>query len=423
MSEQRDQMQAPVRVVEANRAQMRFVPMDLEALLPEDHQARAVWAFVERLDMSEFYARIGAREGSAGRPAIDPRILLALWIEATLDGIGSAREIERQCRYHLAYQWICGGVNVNYHTLSDFRSESADLLQGVLTQSVTTLMWQGLVEIRRVAQDGMRVRAAAGASSFHTVPTLKKLERIARQQVETLVREIDSDPGASKSREEAARKRTVEERAKRIELALEEMKEAEERKRKNNGKKKTEPRTSTTDPSARVMKMADGGFRPAYNVHLVTDTATHVIVAVDVDNRGTDMHAMVPLAKQIEERFGRSPEQWLADGGCTTLDNIDEMAARGYEVFAPLRERRSGRERSEIRPDDSEAVRQWRERMSTDEGKTIYKQRASTAEWANARYRAQGLGQFIVRGLKKVLSVALLHAITNNMARGLALAC
>ena len=112
----------------------------------------------------------------------------------------------------------------------------------------------------------------------------------------------------------------------------------------------------------------------------------------------------------------------MADGGCTTLDNIDEMAARGYEVFAPLRERRSGRERSEIRPDDSEAVRQWRERMSTDEGKTIYKQRASTAEWANARYRAQGLGQFIVRGLKKVLSVALLHAITNNMARGLALA-
>ena len=210
------------RVVEANRAQMRLVPLDLESMLPEDHQARAVWAFVEGIDLGEFYARIAAREGSAGRPAIDPRILLALWIEATLDGIGSAREIERQCQYHLAYQWICGGVNVNYHTLSDFRSESADLLQGVLTQSVAMLIWQELVEIRRVAQDGMRVRAAAGASSFRTRTGLEKLTQIAREQVETLTREIDNDPAASRTREQAARKRTAKERAKRIERALEE---------------------------------------------------------------------------------------------------------------------------------------------------------------------------------------------------------
>ena len=411
------------RVVKANRAQMRLVPLDLESMLPEDHQARAVWAFVEGIDLAEFYARIAAREGSAGRPAIDPQILLALWIEATLDGIGSAREIERQCQYHLAYQWICGGVKVNYHTLSDFRSESANLLQGVLTQSVAMLLWQKLVEIRRVAQDGMRVRAAAGASSFRTRASLEKLSQIAREQVKTLTHEIDSDPAASKTREQAARKRAAEERAKRIERALEEMKEAEKRKRSNNGKKKTQARTSTTDPTARVMKMPDGGFRPAYNIHLVTDTASRVIVAVDVDDHGTDLHAMVPLAEQIEQRFDQGPKQWLADGGCTSLGNIDQMAGRGCQVYAPLRERRSGRKSSEVRRSDSDAVRQWRERMSTDEAKTIYKQRAATAEWVNARYRAQGLVQFLVRGVKKALSVALLHAITNNMARRVALAC
>jgi transposase len=416
-------MQAAVRVLEADRAQLRLVPLDLEALLPEEHQVRAVWAFVEGLDLTEFYARIGSREGSAGRPAIDPRILLALWIEATLDGIGSAREIERMCRYHLAYQWICGGVNVNYHTLSDFRSDSADLLESVLTQSVAMLMVKGLVQMRRVAQDGMRVRAAAGASSFRTRPTLDKMTRIAREQVETLAREIESDPGASKTREEAARKRAAEERAERIEQALADMKEAEKRKRSKNGKKKTEARTSTTDPSARVMKMADGGFRPAYNVHLASDTEARVIVAVDVDNQGTDLHAMVPLAEQVEERYGRRPEEWLADGGCTSLENIEKMSERGCRVFAPLRNRRSGRSPSAIRPTDSESVQQWRERMSTDEGKVVYKQRAATAEWVNARYRAQGLVQFLVRGTRKVLSVALLHAITNNMSRGLALAC
>jgi transposase len=314
--------------------------MDLDRMLAEDHAARAVWDYVERLDLGRFYEVIRSREGSAGRPANDPKVYLALWIYATLDGVGSAREIERLTREHLAYQWICGGVSVNHHSLSDFRNLAADRLKDLLRQSVTLLMASGLVEIRRVSHDGMKVRASAGAGSFHT---RGKLEKIAQQQVERLTAEMEDDSAPATRREKSARERADKQRSRRIERALEEMKEAEKRKRLNNGKKKTEARTSTTDPSARVMKMADGGFRPAYNLHLATDTATRVIVAVEVDNCGTDLHAMVPLAKQIEERFGCGPEQWLADGGCTTLDNIDKMAARGCEVFAPLRERRSGR--------------------------------------------------------------------------------
>jgi transposase len=411
------------RVVEANRAQLRFVPMDLESLLPEDHEARAVWAFVERLDLGEFYKRIRSREGGAGRPATDPQVLLALWIFATLDGVGSARRIERLCREHLAYQWICGGVNVNHHSLSDYRGEAVDLLNGLLTQSVTILMSQGLVQMRRVAQDGMRVRASAGSSSFRSRPTLDKLQKMAREQVEILAKEIEADPGAGSKREEAARKRASEDRARRIDRALEEMSEAEKRKRSNNGKKKSEARTSTTDPSARVMKMADGGFRPAYNVHFVSDTATKIVIAVDVDNVGTDKHAMVTLAKQVEERLGVHPAEWLADGGCVSLPNVDAMADRKCDVLAPLRQRRgTDRPPTEIVPTDSEAVKAWRKRMSTDEGKKIYKERGSTAELVNARCRAQGLGQFLVRGFRKALAVAVLHAITNNMRCAWALA-
>jgi transposase len=420
MSEERD---GKARVVEANRAQLRFVPMDLESLLPEDHEARAVWAFVERLDLGGFYERIRSREGGAGRPATDPQVLLALWIFATLDGVGSARRIERLSREHLAYQWICGGVNVNHHSLSDFRGEAVDLLNGLLTQSVTMLMSQGLVQMRRVAQDGMRVRASAGSSSFRSRPTLHKLQKMAREQVEILAKEIEADPGAGSKREEAARNRASEDRARRIERALEEMSEAEKRKRSNNGKKKTEARTSTTDPSARVMKMADGGFRPAYNVHLVSDTVTKIVLAVNVDNVGTDKHAMVPLAQQVEERLGVYPAEWLADGGCVSLPNVDAMADRKSDVFAPLRQRRgSNQPPTESVATDSEAVKAWRKRMSTDEGKQIYKDRGSTAELVNARCRAQGLGQFLVRGLRKALAVAVLHAITNNMRCGWALA-
>lgn len=419
MSEKRERK---ARVVEVNRAQMRLVPMDLESLLPSDHQARAVWTFVDRLDLGEFYERIRSREGKAGRPATDPQIFLALWIYATLDGVGSAREIERLCQYHLAYQWICGGVKINHHSLSDFRNEAVDLLNGLLTQSVTILVSEGLVELRRVAQDGMKVRASAGASSFRTRGSLNKLQKIVREQVETLGKEMENDPGAAAKREEAARKKAAEDRAKRIDRALAEMDEAERRKRSNNGKKKKEARTSTTDPSARVMKMADGGFRPAYNVHLVSDTVSKVIIAVEVDNVGTDTHAMVPLAEQIEQRYEVRPEEWLADGGCNSLKNVDQMDERDCQIFAPLRQRRSGRNPEEIRPTDSEAVKQWRRRMTTDEAKEIYRQRGATAELVNAQCRAQGLWQFLVRGTMKVRAVALMHAITNNMRRGWAFA-
>lgn len=417
-----DQQGPKARVVEVNRGQMRLVPMDLESLLPADHQARAVWTFVERLDLGEFYERIRSREGKAGRPATDPQIYLALWIYATVDGVGSAREIERLCQYHLAYQWICGGVNVNHHSLSDFRNEATDLLNDLLTQSVTILVSKGLVELRRVAQDGMKVRAWAGASSFRTRVGLNKLQKIAREQVETLAKEIKDDPGAATKREEAARKKAADDRAERIDRALAEMAEAERRKRSKNGKKKKDARTSTTDPSARVMKMADGGFRPAYNVHLVSDTGSKVIIAVDVDNIGTDTHTMVPLAEQIEQRYGARPQEWLADGGCNSLKNIDKMDDRDCKVFAPLKKRRSGRNPEEIRPTDSEAVKQWRQRMTTDEAKRIYKERGATAELVNAHCRAQGLWQFLVRGTKKVQSVALLHAIANNMRCGWAFA-
>jgi transposase len=418
MSEEREDRLA-ARTIEANRAQMRLVPMDLEGMLPQEHAARAVWAFVERLDLGEFYEAIRSREGAAGRPAVDPKIYLALWILATTEGVGAAREIERLSRYHLAYQWICGGVSVNHHSLSDFRNLAADRLNALLTQSVSMLMASGLVEIRRVSQDGMKVRASAGASSFRTRGSLEKM---VGQQVERLAREIEADPGAASKREQSAREQAAEDRAKRIEQALEEMKEAEKRKRSNNGKKKNEARTSTTDPHARVMKMADGGFRPAYNVHLATDMDTMVIVGADVDNVGTDLHAMVSLAKQVEKRHDARPGQWVADGGCTSIGNVDQMHERGCKVIAPLRQRSNpGRKPTDPRATDSDAVSQWRARMETEEAKTLYKKRGATAECVNAQFRNQGLLRFLVRGTEKVLSVVLMHAIAHNMRRAWAL--
>ncbi len=419
MSEER--VRAP-RMVEANRLQTRFVPMDLEGLLPADHQARAVWAFVERLDLGGFHELIKSREGSAGRPAIDPQILLGLWILAMLDGVGAAREIERLCDYHLAYQWMCGGVHVNHHTLSDFRNLSSDQLSVLLTQTVSALLSEGLVELNRVAQDGMKVRASAGASSFRRRARLESFKKIAREQVEILTKEIEDNSGAASKREQSARQRCAESRERRVERALEELTKAEGQKRSKDPKlNKKEKRSSITDPEARVMKMADGGFRPAYNVHLTTVPGANAVVAVEVNNEGTDLTTMLLLAEQVERRHGARPREWLADAGCTSLGNIEEMSKRGCKIYAPIRVSKSPNRNPSHRRKDSEAVRDWRERMGSEEAKAIYKQRGPTAELVNAQLRGQGLVQILVRGAKKALAVVLLHAITHNMRRSWAL--
>jgi len=411
------------RLLEAERSQFRLVSTDLEGLVADNDQVRSVWAFVVALNLSGFYAQIKAVEGEAGRPPIDPKILLALWIQATLDGIGSARELARQCEMHVRYQWICGGVTPGYHRLSDFRSQSAEQLDALLSDSVAVLMHKGLVSLERVAQDGMRVRANAGAGSFRSGKRLKELRKIAKDQVKALKKELDDDPSAGTRRRDAARRHAAEDRARRIEQALAELPEIQERKKSHNGKKKTEARSSTTDPDARVMKMADGGFRPALNVHFVTDTQTKVIAAVEVNNDGTDQKMTVPLAEQVNDRHGKDPAEWLEDGGCVTLDGINALAKRGTAVFAPIRQPRSSKYKpTDIRPTDSPAVADWRQRMASEYGKSVYKQRGATAELANAHARNHGLTQFLVRGLTKARSVVLLLAITHNMQRGWALA-
>jgi len=328
------------RVLVAERNQIELRAVDLEATLGPDHGARDVWTFVERLDLSALYAEIGSVEGRAGRAAIDPKILMALWLYATVDGVGSAREIERLTQAHDAYRWICGGVNVNHHTLSDFRCAHVEILDQLLTHSVAVLMEQGLVKLERVAQDGMRVRASAGAASFRRRSTLKRCMKQARAQVEALKREIEADPDASNRRRRAARERSAEDRQKRVAQALAELAKIEKQKNKKRLPKKeketeeehakrTEPRASSTDPEARVMKMADGGFRPAYNVQFSTATDTQLIVGVDVCNIGSDLGQLSPMLAQVEQRYAQRPAQWLVDGGYARHDAIEDADTHG----------------------------------------------------------------------------------------------
>jgi transposase len=412
----------------AQRQQIIVRTLALDQMLPHDDDARTVWEFVCQCDLSPLLERIRAVEGVAGHPPADPHILLALWLLATLKGVGSARELSRLCERHLSYQWLCGEVTMNYHTLADFRTQHGPVIDGLLTQSIAVLLQAGAVKLQRVAQDGVRTRASAGKSSFRRRGKLKQFLEEARQQVETLKRELEEDPAAANRREIAARQRSAEQRLQRVQQALEACAEVQAMKEERGGNSlKNEARGSTTDPDARNMKMADGGFRPAYNVQFATDTQSQVIVGVDVTNQGTDAGQLAPMVEQIEARTGVRPKAMLADGGFSTLRDIQALnhPDQGSQVYAPVKEetkqRAKGQDPFAPRRGESPEITEWRTRMGTEEAQRIYKERAATAECVNALARQRGLQQFRVRGRDKVRTVAVWFALAHNLRRWAAL--
>jgi transposase len=404
------------------RDQVELTWASLDERLDADSQARDVWALVCDLDLDAWLADIKAIAHHPGRDATDPRVLVALWVFATLKGVGSARELERLSKNHLEYQWLCGGVSVNYHMLSDFRSRGGQKWDDLLTQIVATLMAEGLVTMDRVAQDGMKVRADAGKSSFRRAGRLEELLEEARQQVETLKRLAEADPGELTRRQRAARERAARERQERVKEAArccEELRKEREESAKRSGRKPTEARASTTDPEARVMNFSDGGFRPGYNVQFSTDTATGIIVGVEVTDAGTDSEQMPPMLDQLEGRYDRLPNDVLVDGSFASLDAIESTEGRGCVVYAPVKDeekqKRAGRDPFARKKGDSDEVAGWRKRMGEEASKLVYRLRSQTAEWVNAQCRNRGFWQMPVRGRTKCRIVATLFAITQNL--------
>lgn len=410
----------------ARREQGQFRTIIPELLLPADHEARIVWEYVTGLDLTLLLQKIQAVEGKPGRNQTDPRILFALWLYATLEGVGSARELAELCRYHAAYLWLCGEVTVNYHMLADFRSDNGALFDQVLTDGVAVLRQEGLVSLERVAQDGLRVRASAGTSSFRSQNRLEQFHDEARTQVERLRQEFEGDRALGSQRQQAAQERAARERAERVAQALEaveQIRQAREKRAKGSGEL---ARASTTDPEARRMMMPDGGTRPAYNAQLATDADSRIIVGVDVTHEGVDSGQMAPMVEQIHERYGSSPKEYLVDGGFAAREGITTVARdHDVTVYAPIRAQekkaKAGQDPFAPRKGDSPEVQAWRARMGTPEAQLLYPLRAATAEWSNAQARNRGLYQVRVRGLAKVRAVVLLYALAHNLMQGLVL--
>ncbi len=372
---------APRLLLRAERQQAELRAVSLDELIGPDHLARLVWDMVQRFDLQPLLDEIEAREGTPGRPQTDPAILLALWLYATLDGVGSARELDRLCGAHHAYRWLCGSVSTNYHTLADFRVEHAAWLDRELSRGLASLMAAGEVSLDGVAQDGMRVRASAGACSFRRKPRLEQFLTTAQARVAALKTELASDPDR-RTRREAAVARAARERLARVEAALAAMPAAEARKKRNKGEPE-QARVSTTDAEARVMKMPDGGFRPACNVQFAAETQHGLVAGVAVTTSGADQDALDDMHAKVTDTYGQAPTNWLVDGGYVSQDGIEAVAERGSKVHAP-----AGQALAKC---DSPAIVAWRQLMASEAGKLLFRKRGQTIEWVNAGARNNGL--------------------------------
>jgi transposase len=406
----------PPRLRRADRAQVLLRPCSLEELLGPDHMARLVWDLVTRWDLSALEQQIKARGATPGRAQTDPCILLSLWLYAYIKGVSSGRELDELCESDDAYRWLCGGVSLNYHTLNDFRVDHEKVLDDLLTQMIAALTSQGLVKVRRISQDGTRVRAWAGRKSFKTRPLLERHLAEAKAHVAAMKQQA-ADPKMPLRRQKAAQ-RAAQQRLSRLEKAISELAKVEAAKaqQKEKSSKHNAARASETDPQARYQRMPGGGTAPAYNVQLAVDTQSRAVVGVDVTNAGSDVHQSQPMRQQVEQRTGQKVEQHLMDGGYVGLDSI-ENAEPHVTIFAPVpKPKKEGVDPHQPKPGDGPQVGQWRVRMGTEEAKTIYKERVRTSETVNAECKTyRGLGQIMVRGLNKVRCVALLSALAYNI--------
>ena len=321
-----------VRLKPINREQMVLRPMDVERLLSEDHEVRAIWDFVGRLDLSRYYEEIEVVEGEAGRSASDPRLLISLWIYAYSKGVSAAREISRLCEYDPAYQWLTGMEPINYHTLADFRVKHKEALDELFTQILGLLSSEGLISLERVMHDGVKIKACASADTFRREERIRAHLELAREQVEQM-----GDPRTAEEvspRVAKARQRAAREKKERLELALREMEKI--RATKSSKAEKGEVRVSMTDPEARVMKQSDGGYAPSYNAQISTDAREKVIVGVGVSQCGSDYEELVPAEEKVEETMGSAPEQMVTDGGFVSRENILAMKEKGIDFIGPM---------------------------------------------------------------------------------------
>ena len=403
----------------------RVSPVSLDEQLPDDHPVRALWDFVGQLDLDPFRRPAKAVVGQPGAPLLPTELLFALWLLATTEGVTSARLLTEKCTRDLPYQWLCGGVPVNYHSLADFYAEHGAALHALFVEHIAALRQQGLIELAQVTLDGRKVPASASKDRYRREGTLQRHLDEAARHLQQLEAQRQAAP-ATAARQAAAQRRAARDRHQRLQRAVQVVRQRQEQRRQANRKASPpeQARANETDPDAAKMKMPDGGYRQAYNVETVTDVASGLIVTVAVTNQGSDNGQLGALMDQLYREQRAWPQAVLVDSGFVDQQDVGRLEGQAVQVLMPPRnekqERQAGQDPYARKRRDSEAVARWRARMGQPEARQRYRRRAPVAEGVHAQQANRGWRRFRLRGLAKVGVEALWQALAHNVARLLA---
>jgi transposase len=410
----------------ASHADIRFRAIDRnqviqqspEQLLPCDHSARLIVAFVAGLDFSALFQLIKAREGHVGAPPYDPRLLFSLWLFATVEGVPSARQLEELCGRDLPYLWICGGPAPSYHTLSTFYATHGDFLDASFVDILAALTQRGLITPKAITIDGRKVTAHASKESFHRAPTLLRHRQEAQERVDTL-RRLRAEGAATASKQAAAQQRAAEQRQQQLDAALQSVRQRQAERAVSGRSEPDEARASATDPDARKMKRSHGGFEPSFNVQTATDVSSGLIVAVTVEEQASDNGLLRPMVERAEANTGTQVEQALVDSGYSDAQDVETLERRGTQVYMPpkneRKEKQQGKDPYQPKRRDTPELAQWRQRLGTAAGQEVYRQRAPVAEGVHAQQSNRGWKRFRLRGRLKAGTEALWQALAHNV--------
>lgn len=324
------------KYIEINRDQLGWGEYDVNAFIPQQHPARAIWQLSGRLNMSGFEQEICTREGDAGRPSWPPRLLFCVWVYAYSQGIASARAIERMMAYEPGFRWLCATGIINHHTLSDFRVDHKTKLDELMAQLLALLDHEGLIDLRVVAHDGTKIRAIASKYSFHRQRTIQDRLTVARRvikQMEEAALQEESEP--VDARKQAAQRRAAEESVERMEQSLGRLQDEQ---RRTTPSKRDDLRVSASEPQARRMKHPDGGWAPSYNVQVSTDAKHRIIVGIGVTDAASDTNELTSAINTVRRWCKRKPTKVLADGGYASRENVEAMAAHRITFIAPWKD-------------------------------------------------------------------------------------
>lgn len=328
-----------------NRAQIVFRTIDVERLIPETHPARAVWEFMGQVDLSGFETTIQAYEGGRGRAAYEPRLLISLWVYAYSRGEWSGREISRLCETDPAYQWLTGLKPVNYHSLTSFRVAHATALRQLFAQILAVLSQVGLVSLERVMNDGTKIRTQASKQSLRGKEKIAEHLQAARAQVAALERAAQAEENGRTAK---ARQRAAREHEQRLTEALAEFDKLQPQKGKTL-------LVSKSEPEARKMKQADGGYAPSYNVQLSTEQSHGIIVGVGLGQAAADYQELEAAVQRIEENLSK-PKQLVVDGGYLSGANLQRMQALEIDWITPCNDTREHLNHRGIKPEFSKTA-------------------------------------------------------------------